>query len=96
MGTDGDGDQQVAGGAAVDTSVALAPDGDGLAVVDARGDAGLDDLAAADGAAAVAVLAGLVDDLALAAALGAGGAGGEHAHGHVCDYTDLPEVQRYR
>src|SRR5699024_1647550 len=83
MGPDGDGDQQVARRAAVLAGVALAPDGDGLAVVDAGGDAGLDGLFLPHHAAAPAVLAGLVDDAALAAALGAGGGGGEHAHGRL-------------
>ena len=85
----GNGDQQVAGRAAVLSGVALTPDGDGLAVVDTGWDAGLDGFALAYRACAVAVLAGLVDDLALAAALGTGGAGGEHAHGGLSPYLDL-------
>ena len=62
------GDQQVAGGAAVLAGVALAPQGDGLAVVDAGGDVDLDGLALAHRAGAAAVGTGLVDDLARAAA----------------------------
>src|SRR5699024_3999643 len=81
VGPDGDGDEEVAVLSAVAAGVALAPDGDGLAVVDAGGDGDLDGLAPADLAGAPAVLAGLVDDLALAAAAGAGGGGGEDAHG---------------
>ena len=42
VGPDGDADEQVAGGAAVLAGVALAPEGDGLAVVDAGGDGDLD------------------------------------------------------
>ena len=37
MGRDGDADDQIAGRAAVAPAVALAPEGDGLAVVDAGG-----------------------------------------------------------
>ena len=64
VGPDGDGDEKVARGAAVLPGVALTPDGDGLPVVDTGGDAGLDLALAADHAAAPAVLAGLLDDLA--------------------------------
>ena len=73
MGLDLHGDQQIAGGAAVAACVALAPQGDGLAVVDTGGDIDLDGFALAGVAAALAVGAGLMDDLARAAALGAGG-----------------------
>ena len=83
MGPDGDGDKQVPGGAAVLPGVALAPDGNGLAVVDARGYAGLNGLALADRARAPAFPAGLVDNLPLAAAAGAGGRGGEDPHGRL-------------
>ena len=68
--------------------MALATDGNGLAVVDAGGDAGLDGLAALNEAGAMAVLTGLVDDLALAAALGAGGGGGEDTHGGLPPHLD--------
>ena len=52
--------------------MALAPQGDGLAVVDTGGDVHLNGPALADAAAAVTVGAGLVDDLAGAPALLAG------------------------
>src|SRR5699024_9800500 len=83
VGPDGDGDQQVPRRAAVLAGVALAPDGDGLPVVDARRDAGLDGLFLPALAAAPAGVAGLVDDAALGAALSAGGRGGEDAHGRL-------------
>ena len=89
MGPDGDGDEQIASGAAVFTGVALASDRDGLAVVNSGGDGGLDGLALADRPRAVAVLTGLVDDAALTAAFGAGGGGGEHTHGGLPPDLDL-------
>ena len=64
---------QVAGGAAVLARVALAPQGDGLAVVDTGGDADGDPLGLFHAAAAAAGLAGAVDDLAGPPAAGAGG-----------------------
>ena len=66
------GNQQVAAGAAVGACVALAPQGDGLAVVDTGGDVHLNGPALANAAAAVTVGAGLVNDLAGAPALLAG------------------------
>ena len=83
MGPDGDGDKQVPGGAAVFPGVALASNRDGLPVVDACGNAGLDGPALPHRPRAPALLAGLVDDLPLAAAAGAGGRGGEDPHGRL-------------
>src|SRR5699024_696783 len=60
------------GGAAVGAGVAHAPQGKALVVVDAHGDADLQGLFGGHPAAAVADLAGVLDDLALAAAAGAG------------------------
>ena len=76
MRTHGDDDQQIARRAAVPAGVALPAQGDGLPVVNARGDGDLERLAAAELAAAVTGLAGLVDDPALAAAAPAGRGGG--------------------
>ena len=67
----------------------LAPEGDGLAVVDAGGNGDLHGLAPPDLTAAAAVLAGGVHDLALAAAAGAGAGGGEDAHGSLPPLLDL-------
>src|SRR5699024_10859047 len=67
-----DHDDHIAGGAAVGAGVAHAPQGKALVVVDAHGDADLQGLFGGHPAAAVADLAGVLDDLALAAAAGAG------------------------
>src|SRR5699024_10377753 len=80
---------QVAAGPAVAPGVALAPQGDGLPVVDAGGNRDLHGLPPPDLAGAAAVLAGVGDDLALAAAAGAGCGGGEHAHGGLPPLLDL-------
>ena len=77
MGLDMDRHDQVAGGTAVLPGIALAPQGDGLAVVDAGGDADRDPLGLFHAAAAAAGLAGGVDDLARPPAAGAGGSAGE-------------------
>ena len=74
-------DEQIAGGAAVCAGVAVALAGDGLPVVDAGGDLHGHLVLAADAAHTAAGLAGLVDDLARAAALGAGGGGLHRAEG---------------
>ena len=76
MGLYRNGDEQVAGRPAVSAGVALAAQGDGLAVVDAGGDIDLDGLAFAHCAGAAAIGAGLVNDPAGAAALAAGTIGG--------------------
>src|SRR5699024_2238040 len=57
--------------------IALSPEGDGLAVVDAGRDADRDPLALFHAAAAAAGLAGSVNDLARPPAAGAGGGAGE-------------------
>ena len=75
-----DGDQQVAGAAAVFAGVALAPQRDGLAVVDAGGDVDLDGLAFPHPTLSAAVGTGLMDNAAGAVTLLAGTAGGKHAH----------------
>ena len=82
MGRHVDAHDQVAGGTAVAAHIALAPDGNGLAIVDACRDLHADLLGLPQAAAAAAGLAGLVDDLALAPAVGTDGAGGHGAeHG---------------
>ena len=63
--------------------MALSPQGDGLPVVDTGGDIDLNGTPFTDTALTVAVRTGLMDDLAGAAALGAGRCGGKHAHGRL-------------
>ena len=77
MGTDGDADEQIAGGTAVAARAALPPEGHGLAVVNAGGNTDGDLALLADTAGTAAVLTGLMDQFALAAALGTGGGGGK-------------------
>ena len=84
--------QQIPGGAAVEAAVALAPHGDGLAVVDARGHPHLDLPLAAELARPPAVGAGLVDDLSGTPAVGAGGLGGEGEAAHPPLHPDLPRA----
>ena len=76
-GLDADAHDQIAGGTAVLTRVALAPDGDRLALVDAGGDVHLDAALFACHARAAAALAGAVDDLTRAPAPLAGGRAGK-------------------
>ncbi len=71
-GTDRDHHDDVTGGAAVGTGVAHAPQCKALVVVDAHGDGHLQRLFGGRLAGAVADLAGVLDQLALAAAAGAG------------------------
>ena len=79
MGPHDDGDQQVARRAAVHAGVALAAEGDRLPVVYAGRDGDVDLLLLAHAAESSAGLAGLVDDLAGALALGAGCGALRHA-----------------
>ena len=77
MGLDGDANEQIARRAAVFARAALPPQGDGLAVVDARRDGDGQLLLPPDAPRAAAGFAGLVDDLSGTAAAGAGRGGGE-------------------
>ena len=85
----GNGNQQIACGAAVFPGVALSPDGNGLAVVDARRDLGLNGTAFPLQTAAAAGRAGSLDDPALAAAAPAGRGGGEDAHRRLPPHLHL-------
>src|SRR5699024_4555498 len=76
VGPHGDGDQQVACRPAVSPGIALAPQGDGLPVVDAGGDIHMDGLALALLTGAVAVLTGAMNDFTTSTALWASGCGG--------------------
>ena len=91
-----DGHQQIACRAAVGPRVAAAGLGDGLPVVDAGGDVDLHLVLTADAAHAPAGLAGLVDDFAGAAALGAGGARLHHAEGRALVDRDMARALAVR
>ncbi len=81
IGPDGDHHDDITGGAAVGTSIAHAAECKALIVVDALGDGDFQCLLGRGLAAAVAALAGVLDQLALAAAAGAGLLGLHHAKG---------------
>ena len=80
-------DEQIAGRAAVHAAVALAVQRDGLAVVDTGGDGHADLVLTADAAHTAAGLAGLVDDLARAAAFRTRRGGLRHAEGRALGGT---------
>ena len=81
MGRDVDAHDQIPGRTAVAPAVALTPDGNGLAIVDARRNFDVDLFSPAHAAGAAAGLALLMDDLALAPTVGADG-GGRHRAEH--------------
>src|SRR5699024_2510197 len=84
-----DHDDDVAGGAAVGAGIAHAAQRKALVVVDAHRDADLQGLFGGYLAAAVADLAGVLDDLALAAAAGAGLLALHHAEGGALLLDDV-------
>ena len=81
MGTHIDDHVQVAAGAAVDACITLTGHPEGLTVVDARRHIHVDGLCHPYPACALALAAGIADDLALAAAVGTGLGLGDHAEG---------------
>ena len=81
LGRTADHDDDITGGAAVGTGIAHAAQCKALVVVDAHGDGHLQRLFGSHLAAAVADLAGVLYQLALAAAAGAGLLGLHHAKG---------------
>ena len=83
-------------GAAVGAGIAHAREAEALIVVDARRDIGLQSLLDRDGAAAVAALAGVLDELALAAAAGAGLLGLHDAEGRTLLTNDKASAAAVR
>ena len=83
-------------GAAVGAGIAHAREAEALIIVDARRDIGLQSLLDRDGAAAVAALAGVLDELALAAAAGAGLLGLHDAEGRTLLTNDKASAAAVR
>ena len=83
-------------GAAVGAGIAHAREAEALIVVDARRDIGLQSLLDRDSAAAVAALAGVLDELAFAAAAGAGLLGLHDAEGRTLLTNDKASAAAVR
>ena len=96
LGRDSHRHDDVTCGAAVGAGIAHAREAEALIVVDARRDIGLQSLLDRDGAAAVAALAGVLDELALAAAAGAGLLGLHDAEGRTLLTNDKASAAAVR